>query len=96
VSRVTSKLQVTIPKKIADLYGIRPGDELSWMAAGDAIRVIPETATSTDEERAACIESRLRVFDAATVRIARRGGTPGRDVDRGWSRAELYDRGRPR
>ena len=39
--KVTSKLQLTVPKAIADQYGIRPGDELQWIAAGEAIRVIP-------------------------------------------------------
>ena len=39
--KVTSKLQLTVPRAIADQYGIRPGDELQWIAAGEAIRVIP-------------------------------------------------------
>ena len=39
--KVTSKLQLTVPKKIADQYGIRPGDELEWIPAGDSIRVEP-------------------------------------------------------
>jgi bifunctional DNA-binding transcriptional regulator/antitoxin component of YhaV-PrlF toxin-antitoxin module len=30
---------VTVPKAIADEYGIKPGDEISWTPAGDAIRV---------------------------------------------------------
>ena len=29
--KVTSKLQLTVPKKIADQYGIRSGDELEWI-----------------------------------------------------------------
>ena len=37
--KVTSKLQLTVPKKIADQYGIRPGDELEWIPAGESIRV---------------------------------------------------------
>ena len=28
MAKVTSKLQLTVPKAIADQYGIRPGDEL--------------------------------------------------------------------
>ena len=43
MSKVTSKLQLTVPKAIADKYGIRPGDELDWVAAGDSIRP-PQTA----------------------------------------------------
>jgi AbrB family looped-hinge helix DNA binding protein len=30
MSKVTSKLQVTIPKAIAVKYGIRPGDDVRW------------------------------------------------------------------
>ena len=41
MAKVTSKYQVTLPKKIAALYQIRPGDEILWVAAGDVIRVIP-------------------------------------------------------
>jgi AbrB family looped-hinge helix DNA binding protein len=35
VATVTSKLQVTVPKAIADRYGIRSGDEIAWVAAGE-------------------------------------------------------------
>ena len=42
MAKVTSKLQLTIPKAIADRYKIRPGDTLEWVPAGDAIRVIPQ------------------------------------------------------
>jgi AbrB family looped-hinge helix DNA binding protein len=34
--KVTSKLQLTVPKAIAEQYGIRPGDELEWIPAGPA------------------------------------------------------------
>lgn len=30
MSKITSKYQVTVPKKIAEAYGIRPGDEIEW------------------------------------------------------------------
>ena len=41
MAKVTSKLQLTVPKVIADEYGIKPGDQLDWVPAGDVIRVIP-------------------------------------------------------
>jgi AbrB family looped-hinge helix DNA binding protein len=41
MAKVTSKRQVTVPKAIAEQYGIRPGDEIEWLPAGDAIRVVP-------------------------------------------------------
>jgi len=41
MAKVTSKYQVTVPKKIAERYSIRPGDDIDWVAAGEVIRVIP-------------------------------------------------------
>ena len=46
MSKVTSKLQVTVPKVIAEQYGIRPGDDIDWVSAGDSIRVIPSVGLS--------------------------------------------------
>jgi len=95
MSRVTSKLQVTLPKAIAERYGIRPGDDIEWVAAGDVIRVVPPGRSLPVLDR----EIRLRLFDAATERQrrrqrARRAARSPRD--RGWTRQELYARGRAR
>lgn len=66
MSKVTSKLQLTLPKVVADQYGIRPGDELQWIPAGEGIRVeilrrrAKRGATLTTEER-------LAAFDANTT-----------------------------
>jgi AbrB family looped-hinge helix DNA binding protein len=93
MSKVTSKLQVTLPKALADQFDIRPGDEIDWEPAGDAIRVVPAGVVPADVDR----EQRLRVFDAATRRQAERqaGARPRRKAggDRGWTREELYRRG---
>jgi len=94
MARVTSKLQVKIPKAVASRYGICPGDEIAWMEAGDSIRVIPAGLAESGESPA----ERLRVFDQATLRQrARQGGRTRRQraKERGWKREELYDRGRP-
>ena len=95
MAKVTSKLQLTVPKAIADRYGIRPGDQLNWTPAGDVIRVT--RAEPRLEEGS--VEARLRLFDEATerqrLREARRPKVKKTD-DRGWTREELYDRGRPR
>ena len=40
MAKVTSKLQVTVPKALANQYGIRPGVEIEWEPAGDTIRVM--------------------------------------------------------
>jgi AbrB family looped-hinge helix DNA binding protein len=95
VSKVTSKLQVSVPKAIADQYKIKPGDEILWVASGDGIRVVP---AARYKPRAASLGARLRLFDRATERQReRQEGAPGSTTkDRGWKREDLYDRGRAR
>lgn len=94
MAKVTSKLQVTIPKVIADEYGIEPGDAIEFEAAGDVIRVRPAR-----RQRRVCLsrEERLRLFDDATARQQQREKTMRVPVDpateRGWTREELYARG---
>jgi len=106
MSKVTSKLQLTVPKAIADQYGIRPGDELEWIPAGESIRVelVRRKAKAGHE---LTTEERLALFDANMVRIdklqaeelkkAKKKGMRITREDRGWTREELYeDRGFPR
>ena len=94
MAKVTSKLQVTVPRKIADEYGIQPGDDIAWMAAGNVIRVIPPGREAQPTSR----ESQLRWFDQATERHRKRSGAHAakRPRDRGWKREDLYGRGRSR
>ena len=90
--KVTSKLQLTVPKAIADQYGIRPGDELLWIAAGEAIRVIPAGKNNLNEQERP-VKERLELFDQATQRQKRRQARACKIVspaDRGWKREELY------
>ncbi|MDY0002520.1 MAG: AbrB/MazE/SpoVT family DNA-binding domain-containing protein [Polyangia bacterium] len=102
MSKVTSKLQVTIPKVLAEAYGIAPGAEVHFEPAGEAIRVrkggkgeggvLPEVAV------------RLRLFEEAMARVQARAEREGlsaqaaqSQTERSWSREELYqDRGLPR
>ena len=105
MAKVTSKLQLTVPKAIADQYGIRPGDNLDWVPAGDAIRVL-HFRLNRRQRRA--IEERLALFDQATKRQRerRRPAYPAADeppvasdwkpheIERGWRREDLYARGR--
>lgn len=100
MSKVTSKLQVTIPKAIAETYGIHPGSEIRWVAAGDAIRV--ESAGAAPRPKLS-LQKRLALFDQMTKRIEQlppikpaEAGEP-----RGWTREDLYAErveryGRPR
>jgi AbrB family looped-hinge helix DNA binding protein len=97
MAKVTSKLQVTIPKHIADEYGITPGDEIDFVPAGDSIRVIlprqrPHSMLS--------LEERLRLFDESTARQREREKhrvlPKDPPAERDWKREDLYTRGKPR
>jgi bifunctional DNA-binding transcriptional regulator/antitoxin component of YhaV-PrlF toxin-antitoxin module len=90
---VTSKYQVTIPKAIAVRYGIAPGQDIDWLPAGDAIRVVPAGLRDRARDRA----RRLDLFDRATARQCERdvSTAPAAGGDRGWRRQELYRRGLP-
>ena len=103
---MTSKLQLTVPKAIADQYGIRPGDELEWIPAGESIRV--KLVSKVKSGHKLTTKQRLDLFDANTkwldelqaeeLKEATAKGTRVTRENRGWTREELYDddRGLPR
>lgn len=97
MAKVTSKLQVTIPKRIAEQYGIKPGDEVEFVPAGDVIRVLPPRQRLRSRLSP---EERLRLFDAATARQREREKhmklPDTAPAERGWKREDLYTRGKPR
>jgi AbrB family looped-hinge helix DNA binding protein len=105
--KVTSKLQLTVPKKIADQYGIRPGDELEWIPAGESIRVELVRRNAKAGQQLTAVE-RVALFDANTkwldelqaeqLKEAKAKGTLMTRENRGWTREELYEdeRGLPR
>ena len=93
MAKITSKLQVTIPKSIAEQYAMRPGDQIEFVPAGEVIRVLPPGGRRSIPD----VAMRLRVFDKATRRQREReGASPSRAPGeaRGWTREELYERGR--
>jgi len=94
MARVTSKRQVTIPKAIADRYGIAAGAEIEFMPAGDAIRVQPPSLAPPALDR----DRRLERFDQATERqrARQKAGRARARGERGWRREDLYERGRAR
>jgi len=99
MAKVTSKLQLTLPKVIADQYQIRPGDELDWQPAGEVIRVVKRSGA--ESARPPSSKGRLELFDQATARQAKReraqsAPKAARTNVRGWSREDLYDHGLPR
>ncbi len=98
MSKVTSKLQVTIPKAVAKAHGIEPGTEIVFESIGEDIRVHrvqEETVEYGSPETG--IDFRLRLFDEATERQRTREAAQkarlGTATDRGWKREDLYDRG---
>jgi AbrB family looped-hinge helix DNA binding protein len=105
MAKVTSKLQLTVPKQIADQYGIRPGDELEWIPAGESIRV--ELVRKPKPGHELTTKERLALFDANTkwldelqadkLKQAKAKSMRITRENRGWTREELYeDRGLPR
>lgn len=94
MSKVTSKLQLTIPKALAEQFRIEPGDDVEWIVSGDSLRLVPGRSMAKPIDPA----RRLRLFDAATARQARRqsGKATAKSTERGWTREELYTRGRAR
>jgi AbrB family looped-hinge helix DNA binding protein len=93
MAKVTSKLQLTLPKAVAEDHGIRPGDELDVLSAGQGIRLVPARVRRTVDAAL-----RLSLFDQATRRQHRRqeGVAARGTTDRGWTREELYERDRAR
>lgn len=101
--KVTSKLQLTVPKKIADQHGTRRGDEQEWIPAGESIGVeLVRRKAKAGHERSTA--ERLALFDANTrwldelqagqLKHAKAKGTRSIRETRGWTREELYqDRG---
>lgn len=95
MTRVTGKFQITLPKRLVDSYGIRVGDDVEIVAAGESIAIIPARALTS----LLSPQERLRHFDQATRRQeARQRGQErhGEATERGWGREELYTRGRAR
>ena len=98
MAKVTGKYQLTLPKALAEAAGIRVGDELDVEQHGERLELRP-SVTSRDVLSSA---ERLADFDRATARHRRRtvpsaaARTTGRTAGRGWTREELYARGRAR
>ena len=97
MSKVTRKLQVTVPKSIAERFNIKPGDSIEWEAAGEIIRVVPRRKRA---KSAIAPQGRLQLFDWATKRQREREVTlepvllaASAQTGRGWTRSDLYDRG---
>lgn len=100
MAKVTSKLQLTVPKRVADTYQIRPGDEVELVPSGGFIRMIPASRPQQDLTAAEKVK-RFR----GLIEEFQKPRKPERDANRakaraeaarGWKREDLYTRGSPR
>jgi bifunctional DNA-binding transcriptional regulator/antitoxin component of YhaV-PrlF toxin-antitoxin module len=93
MSKVTSNLQVSLPKALAEQFKITPGDEIEWVARGEFIKVLPSGGTAP----AANPRTRLKLFDQVTVRQKQRQrgrAVTAKTAGRSWTREDLYRDGR--
>jgi len=98
MAKVTSKLQITIPKRIAEQYGIKPGDELEFVPRTGGIQLLPQGRIS---EPRLSPEERVRLFEDSMAYVDKRAEELGikpvaDESQRDWTREELYTRGKPR
>jgi len=94
MAKVTGKFQITLPKALVDRCGIRVGDELELRSIGRSIQIDRRTRLDASQLR----RDRLGHFDRATTRQRTRKRTRSlvQTRSRGWTREELYVRGRSR
>lgn len=94
MSKVSSKYQITLPRKLARSHRIKPGDEVVFEDAGAAIYLRRGQLESASAS--AGVSEKLKRFDAAMERQAARNDAwpvaDGPPPGRGWTRDELYQR----
>jgi bifunctional DNA-binding transcriptional regulator/antitoxin component of YhaV-PrlF toxin-antitoxin module len=101
MSKVTSKLQVTLPKAIADRYGVAPGADLVFEPAGDSIRVLVAREPGLASPYGLSLEDKKALLDAVSRRQASRnrryrlgiGATKRRKIGNAASASPGDDRG---
>ncbi|MGE0865677.1 MAG: AbrB/MazE/SpoVT family DNA-binding domain-containing protein [Vicinamibacterales bacterium] len=89
MAKVTGKFQVTLPKSAVEECGIQIGDTLVVQVSAGTLRLSRDTSQALDQR------DRLAHYDRATRRQQNRAALP-KSAARGWTREELYDRGRSR
>ncbi len=89
MAKVTGKFQITLPKAAVAQSGIEVGDTLDVRVNGGALLVTRRSGDTVERSR----HEQLTHFDRATKRQRQRGPVP-KGRTRGWTREELYARGR--
>ena len=91
MATLTSKYQLSLPKAVAERAGMSPGDELECELAGEVVRVRRKQTRASGRSTT----DRLILFDLATERQEHRNRQSSTtETERGWTREDLYDRGR--
>jgi AbrB family looped-hinge helix DNA binding protein len=100
MAKVTSKLQLTIPKALADEYRIRPGDEVELAPSAGFIRMTPPLRRREDltaAQRSKLFRDLLERFrNRRRAELRERRARAKVEAERGWSREDLYRRGSSR
>ena len=65
-SALTRKSQITIPKRVRDVLGLSPGDQVKFEIEGDSVRIVP--ASSRLEENFGKVRPRSRPEDFRRLR----------------------------
>jgi hypothetical protein len=92
MTRVTGKSQITLLKRLVDAFGIRVGDEVELVAAGQPTVAGPETSCTTV---VALVDTNILIN--ASIRDFRRSRNGRRNccgralwVDRSWCRIKPW------
>jgi AbrB family looped-hinge helix DNA binding protein len=70
-SRITAKGQTTIPKKIRDALGLRPGDRVLFVRKGSDVVVRPLVSTLHDLRGSVPPQRRPEDFDRVRAEVRR-------------------------
>jgi len=89
MAKVTGKFQITLPKAAVAQSGIAIGDTLDVRVNGGVLLVTKRTGDGVEGGR----HEQLTHFDRATKRQRQRRPV-AKGATRGWTREELYTRGR--
>jgi bifunctional DNA-binding transcriptional regulator/antitoxin component of YhaV-PrlF toxin-antitoxin module len=100
MAKVTRKLQLTIPRVVADQYGIRAGDEVEFAPSGSFIRMVPPSLRRSHLTTA----EKVRLFRQLLERHRNQRQHQSRvrqaktqvEGERGWKREDLCTRGSSR
>lgn len=94
MTKVTKKLQITIPAALAADYGIRPGMDVKIEPAGEFIQIrvvrsLQEAELNAAKEKVISLQEIFARHDKR-IRLTSPKSTKGSDRD--WKRDNLYDR----